>query len=409
MPFSFKKSIQLKNIFSIRTSFAIILLVACFGIVILASMSLVLSHKQYQRRAETTTRNLCTVLSDNLITSYEKIDLAVLGVKDEVENELNSGGINDPQLESFINRRLEWIPVLFALRTANADGIIEHGNKVIPGSRISIIDRDYFIRLKADPNAGLVFSKPLIGRVTGAWAIILARRINYKNGSFAGVAYGAVELDKVSAYFDSLAIGNEGVISLRDSDLAVIIRKSNSNDVIGQTAISKEFQSLIDAGCTIGTYTAVSKVDHIERIYSFTKLQPYGQYLHVGLGYHEVFAPWRKELYKTVSFALLFIILIGIWTRMTYKAWQRQQLADKERELMIVKLEKSLEEVNILSGLIPICSNCKKIRDDNGYWNQIESYISSHSAAQFSHGICPDCARLLYSDLMEENEELRPK
>ena len=56
-------------------------------------------------------------------------------------------------------------------------------------------------------------------------------------------------------------------------------------------------------------------------------------------------------------------------------------------------------EVKTLGGFLPICSSCKKIRDDNGYWNQIERYIGDHSEAEFSHGICPDCARKLYPDL----------
>ncbi len=63
------------------------------------------------------------------------------------------------------------------------------------------------------------------------------------------------------------------------------------------------------------------------------------------------------------------------------------------------KLEKSLNEVKKLSGLLPICSHCKKIRDDKGYWNQIEEYIQKHSEAQFSHGICKECAKKHYPDL----------
>lgn len=60
------------------------------------------------------------------------------------------------------------------------------------------------------------------------------------------------------------------------------------------------------------------------------------------------------------------------------------------------KLEAALKDVKKLSGLLPICSNCKKIRDDNGYWGQIESYIRDHSEAEFSHGICPECSDKLY-------------
>jgi PAS domain S-box-containing protein len=63
------------------------------------------------------------------------------------------------------------------------------------------------------------------------------------------------------------------------------------------------------------------------------------------------------------------------------------------------KLQDALAQIKTLSGMLPICAGCKKIRDDNGYWNQIEKYIGDHSEAEFSHGICPDCARKLYPDL----------
>ncbi len=72
---------------------------------------------------------------------------------------------------------------------------------------------------------------------------------------------------------------------------------------------------------------------------------------------------------------------------------------ETEREELIKELKLSLEKVKTLSGFLPICASCKKIRDDKGYWNQIESYISSHSEAEFSHGVCPECAEKLYPEL----------
>jgi PAS domain S-box-containing protein len=72
---------------------------------------------------------------------------------------------------------------------------------------------------------------------------------------------------------------------------------------------------------------------------------------------------------------------------------------EKEKEVLIAKLRETLSQVKQLSGLLPICASCKKIRDDKGYWNQIESYIKRHSEANFSHGLCPDCAKRLYPDL----------
>lgn len=71
----------------------------------------------------------------------------------------------------------------------------------------------------------------------------------------------------------------------------------------------------------------------------------------------------------------------------------------KALQRTIADLREALEKVNTLSGLLPICSNCKQIRDDKGYWNQIEVYISEHSKAEFSHGICPECVKKLYPEL----------
>ena len=72
--------------------------------------------------------------------------------------------------------------------------------------------------------------------------------------------------------------------------------------------------------------------------------------------------------------------------------------AEKQREKVISELNKALSEVKKLSGLLPICSYCKKIRDDKGYWTQIESYIHDHSEADFSHSICDECLIKYYPD-----------
>ncbi|MBI9084466.1 MAG: hypothetical protein JEZ11_12770 [Desulfobacterales bacterium] len=70
-----------------------------------------------------------------------------------------------------------------------------------------------------------------------------------------------------------------------------------------------------------------------------------------------------------------------------------------EHRKTIGKLEKSLTEIKTLRGILPICSHCKKIRDDKGYWNQIESYIQEHSEVDFSHSICQECAKKYYPDI----------
>lgn len=102
--------------------------------------------------------------------------------------------------------------------------------------------------------------------------------------------------------------------------------------------------------------------------------------------------PYQSFLEKVIGYLFGYQFLaIGIWlwipAIIAHEKQSRQQADD------------AMQQVKILSGLLPICSSCKKIRDDKGYWKQIESYLSEHSEAEFSHGVCPDCIKKLYPNL----------
>ncbi|MBU0712295.1 hypothetical protein KJ762_08035 [bacterium] len=81
---------------------------------------------------------------------------------------------------------------------------------------------------------------------------------------------------------------------------------------------------------------------------------------------------------------------------------------EREKEILIRNLEKSISEIKTLRGLLPICASCKKIRDDAGFWQQIEKYIQDNSEAVFTHGICPDCGEKLYPDIWRKKNEQKP-
>jgi hypothetical protein len=97
------------------------------------------------------------------------------------------------------------------------------------------------------------------------------------------------------------------------------------------------------------------------------------------------FSPAGGELWKVLLNRLL--ALFAVWTTGVLSVQRNRIMQEKE---------KALRDLKILRGFLPICASCKKIRDENGVWNQIESYIRDHSEAEFSHGICPDCAQKLY-------------
>jgi PAS domain S-box-containing protein len=122
----------------------------------------------------------------------------------------------------------------------------------------------------------------------------------------------------------------------------------------------------------------------IERAFERGKMQvfEYRMMVEKKLRYHEarIVVSWEDEV---------LVIVRDISARKN---------ADEERERLIKELQEALGRVRELSGLLPICASCKSIRDDKGYWTRLEAYLSEHSKAEFSHGICPDCARKLYPD-----------
>jgi len=99
--------------------------------------------------------------------------------------------------------------------------------------------------------------------------------------------------------------------------------------------------------------------------------------------------------------ALVFEIGWGVCLLMINNQRLEDELHHARRKLVESnkQLEKAVRDKITLTGLLPICAHCKKIRDDQGYWNHVESYIKSHSEADFSHGICPECARKNYPEL----------
>jgi len=107
-----------------------------------------------------------------------------------------------------------------------------------------------------------------------------------------------------------------------------------------------------------------------------------------------------KAIIKTgieKPFNLIFLDLDKANQDLTKEIEVRLQI-QKEKEKLIDSLKQAVEEIKTLQGMLPICSICKNIRDDQGYWNCIESYFAKHSELVFSHGLCPDCAHKHYPE-----------
>ncbi len=113
---------------------------------------------------------------------------------------------------------------------------------------------------------------------------------------------------------------------------------------------------------------------------------------------------WQLDEFITVSLVLVFVLAC-------YSVYRWRQL-NAMNHLISKKnddLQQAFGEIKQLKGILPICASCKKIRDDNGYWHQVESYVRDHTEAEFSHGLCPECAKKLYPQIvLDEYSDIPP-
>ncbi|MBI5822021.1 MAG: hypothetical protein HZA88_23865 [Verrucomicrobia bacterium] len=142
---------------------------------------------------------------------------------------------------------------------------------------------------------------------------------------------------------------------------------------------------VVVAGVSVATFLLSARFDLVEAIVRFSRE-------HEG---------WEIDEILTVSVVLM--ILLAIYA---VKRWRELIAANRIIKQKNDDLQNAFQEIKQLKGIIPICANCKKIRDDKGYWHQVEVYIGEHTAAEFSHGLCPDCVKKLHPGIAERYHTL---
>ena len=350
-------------------------------VLLMAGLSLRESLRNHRQVALATAQNLAQVLDRHMADTLGKVDLLLLAVKDEVEH--------DDDLEAFLQRQDGRTPGLRSLCVADAQGRVRHCIGTTPSTILFVEDRDYFRRLRDDPSAGAVISPPLQGLVTKDWMIVMARRLEGPGRRFAGITFAVIPLNPFQRLFDSLDVGAHGAVALRSLDLGLVVRSTwlrESGTAMGETNVSDKFRAFVRSGRETGTFHVRTPFDGIRRTLVTRRVSGQPFYVLVAVADRDYLGGWRREVAQEVFELVLILGITLVGFRFIRRAWLRQQTIQAD-------LERALAEVKTLGGLLPICSHCKKIRDDGGYWNQLEAYLSEHTEAEFTHGICPDCAR----------------
>ncbi|SCY43459.1 hypothetical protein [Desulfoluna spongiiphila] len=128
----------------------------------------------------------------------------------------------------------------------------------------------------------------------------------------------------------------------------------------------------------VGTFLISSQLDLFEQIVNLTH---------------------TYETYELDELIMVCMVLVFCQAILLHRRWASLKQAKRCLENQNHELQEALAEIRQLKGIIPICASCKKIRDDQGYWHQVEAYLSAHSEARFSHGICPACMDTLCHEI----------
>jgi len=226
-------------------------------------------------------------------------------------------------------------------------------------------------------------------------------------------------LNKDTIRYDEWADINNMRSELRLIKIKLI---SNSGEVlfssdpedIGTIHNQRYFHDIVAKGNVVAmdiakeTESLEGELMSVDVIETYVPLMKGGDFLGAFEIYYDITAG-KQQLNKllTRSSVVVFAVTLGLLTAIMAtlfvltKTISKRKRVEKEREQLIAELQDKVAKIKKLSGMLPICANCKKIRDDKGYWKQIESYILAHSEAEFSHGICPECAQKLYPDLLD--------
>lgn len=315
---------------------------------------------QFEQRAQIATQNIANALDQNISSSVDKIDLALLSVVDELEHELQNGQIDERLIGPYLDRLHQRIPELEAFRIANAEGLVSFGKGVNLQDKVSWADRDYFIYHRDTPEGGLHFREPRLGRVAKQNIVNFSRRYNYPDGRFAGVVSAPIAVEYFYQQLSHYDIGQHGTLILRDKDFGLITRTPAIPNLpagqMGNRSVSSEIQRLVESGVATATYHITDSPDGYERILTYKRLEKVPIYVIVGSAIEDYLSNWWQALYRSIAFVIIFITVSGLLGAFLFR-----QLAKSESDQAHLK-----ENESYLNTIIDANPECIKVVSADG-------------------------------------------
>lgn len=335
------------------------------GFVILVCLSLICmdgwrswtARKNQLREMEVSTANMARAISQHADDTIKAADAALIGIDERIQ----ADGTSPAALE-----RLHNLLILKTAELSQLKGLFvfdENGNWVVNSlpstpSNVNNADRDYFIYHRTHQGNSTYIGSPIQSRSSGIWVITLSRRINHKDGSFAGVTLATINIDYFNKFYSSFNIGKAGAIVLVSNSGTMITRRPLLPDSIGKNMLTTTVFKQSSAKAS-GTFTVKSAQDGVKRLNSFQRLDKYPLFVSAAVSEDEILADWLTDTYwHAAGVALLVIILssVGFYLigQMKLRFNAEAQLI-KARDAMI-DLNRTLERLSLQDALTELAN-----------------------------------------------------
>ena len=314
-------------------------------VVAVVALSIWQGWANYRASASLQVENLSKVLENDIANLAGKIDLSLLGVVDEYTRQERAGGVNQTAFQDFLAHQALRLPWVLALRVVNAKGEHVYDSSGRADPSVNLANRPRFIKMRDNPQAGLLISSADKGRISGKWVVIMARRLSHPDGSFAGEVHASVETGMFIKLFSSLNMGAGSFFALRAPDMTVIARYPEAG-ATGISNITPLYQNIVASGVESALFEATSPIDGLSRLCSYRRIPGLGLHLSMGLAPQDFLAQWRRESVLMACGAVLFILATSLMAWRTRRAVTEHLRAEgqiKDNEIRLQGLANLLQ------------------------------------------------------------------
>lgn len=318
-----------------------------------------------RRDQELAVSNLAQSLSQTINADISLVDAGLKLISYQLEGNGRVVLQHAQALDDILRAQQELIPFVDALRLTDAQGRVMYGKGVDRQHPQSVANQRIFDVARSSRDADLLVSEPHISPLSHKWVLMLARRLELRDGSFAGMLYASVSADHFAELFSSVQMGRQGAISLRTASMQLVARVSTDQVgpvAIGSTKVSDELYQALRQAPLFGVYRSPTALDGIDRLNAYSRVLNFPLLVIAGQGLDMFQGAWLKQIGQIGFLCFLCILAVALTSTLAFGAIRRELFArdamEREYERSRLLIDASSDGIHVLndSGSLIQCN-----------------------------------------------------